>query len=357
MIRRILLACLSAACLAVFTGIASAADQAAEKKASQHLGVAGGRGVETLASSPDVTGASEHERQQKRKARFREEYGKAANKLEYALANADSPHKEVLVEVVGKLGQFDDPRSIAALKKLEKIDLQFDGDIDVRGVAQSALNRIAAMPDLKKLKTGMSVTELESVTKKYVQGNDTARGAIHSFMRSEAEKDAEAYVPLLVEYYAENAPIRELVKKYPALGDKGLERCLRNREVSVVSNCVSLIAGLKKEQYLDNIQAIAFEKKGNFEYTDQNWSRIKGVTLNAYWHMRELALKQLEQVLYTGTFSDRRDAINYLGSMKTTASVQILKKYQTIYASDKDADSCLLKELDAVILYTEKVIR
>lgn len=331
-----------------------------EHQKNESLGVIGGTGAQKSTGLPETTVRSENKEEQLIKEivkQFRSDYGKTDDKLGFLLAHIDSLHDEILIEVARRLVEFDDPRSIAALEKLEKHQQRKEISGSVAQIAGEGLEYFAAAPDLKKLKPGMPPVELEAIVKKYATNNNTAHKVIYSFMRKEYEANPVTYVPLFVEYYADASLARELAKKYPDLGDKGLAKCLRSTEVSVVSSCVGLIAGLKKFEYLDQIQAVSFRKKGNFDYTERNWSQIKSRAFNAYWFMGELSIKQLEQVLYVGTANEKRSAVNYLGNIKSKASLQVLKEYRKSNTNDKVFGQDLLKQLDSVILDGERALK
>ncbi len=215
--RTIYLCCAVVICLLMMTGFSLAQTPAA-----------GG--------APVAAGKSEYQAEKERIAQFKTDYAKANDKLGFLLANVDSPHDEILLEVARRLVEFDDPRSIAALKKLQKHEPRKELGESVSTTARYGLEWFAAAPDLKKLKPGMSPAKLEALVKKYAWGYDVAHGAIYTFMKGEYEKDPKTYVPLIVEFYADSPLARELAKKYPDLEDKGLETCLQSTEVKVIGN-------------------------------------------------------------------------------------------------------------------------
>ncbi len=316
--------------------------QAAEKKATSTVG------------EPETPGQREYREQQRineKVKQFKADYEKATDKLAFLLSNAEDQDDEILIEVAFRLARFDDPRSIETLKKLEEHRPRKDLARNVLETARRSLEWLAVAPDMKKLKPGIRSVELEALAKKYATNNDTAHGFIYSFLKQEYEKDPETYVPLLVEYYAYTPLAQELAKKYPDLVDKGLEKCFKGSNASIVRSCIELAGSLHTPKYLARIYEVAYAEKGNIDYAvPVNSAMLRDMALSVYSLRGVEALPYLEKILYSKFDSDKSAVISRIGFDKTKEGLNILKRFKEFCATKGYAqDDELQKQLNKTI--------
>ena len=261
---------------------------------------------------------------------FYANFDKAEDKLGFLLANADTDSDAIAAKVAGLLGNFDDPRSIEALKKLR--EYQVHSEDAYESVAQNArvsLQWIEAKHDLKKLAPDMSADELDGLAKKYATGNDTAHKVIFDFIQDNYNKNPDKYVPILIKYYAHTSFAVEVAKQYPELADKGLDECLSGTNASTVAHCVQLIGQTGKAQYSQRICDMAFFNKGNINYqNDNDIGQLQSEAFFAYYYLGSRTIPYLEKILYSKYLNSRSRIVGRMEFYNTPESIAVLKRFQ-----------------------------
>lgn len=327
----------------------------AQVKDETPMGTVGGKGPvinnATLEAGPQI-GKKDYAGTDAGVKEFKADYEKTDDKLAFLLAHVHEPHDLILAQVAGLLGRFDDPKSIAALKKLEQQGGREDLGVSVAQNAQSSLQRLAAAPDLKNIQPDMPATDLEALIIKY-GNNDVAHGYIYTAMKQEVDKDPAKYVPLFIEYYADAPLTAELTKKYPDIADKGLETCFSDTNASIVRSCIGLAGNLHDPKYLSQIYKVSYEEKGNIDYSIQsNSAQVRDMALDSFsWNVK--AMPYLEKILY-GTFNqDKSAAVSLIKTYNTPDSLIMLKKFKAYYVNTLGQDKDLIDQLNRAIYALE----
>jgi hypothetical protein len=178
--------------------------------------------------------------------------------------------------IVRKLRKFDDCRAEDALKKLSEDNLCEDwGEDDVfcvKWAADSSMQEAKSAADLKKLKPGSAIKDQLKIIRKYTKRpyqNDFAVNRIAHYLTEQADKQPDIFIPLLVELFPHKPKTEKLAQKYPLAANKGLKKLLSSARADDVWWGINLANYLKKTKFLQQVYAVAIEKKGNLDYQNQ----------------------------------------------------------------------------------------
>jgi hypothetical protein len=283
---------------------------------------------------------------------FYEGYDKATDRLGYLLSSLDSPYDAVLYAAAVELSAFDDPRSIEALKKLEKHQMREELARTVADGAQQSLDKIEYNRDQTKLTASRTTLgEKRAIIKKYSENmNRVARSNILRYLRDSAVKNPETYAPLIIEYFPYDDLAKRTAEKYPEYADKGLDRCLMSTSGNTVKECMRLVGKLKKSEYLERIYAITYERKGAIDY--KNESEILQTRIgfsDVLYYFKEKTMEYSVKLLYSKYDEDISKAIGRIYSYKTDKARNILIKFKEYYKNKPVINKDILAKLDYCI--------
>ena len=239
--------------------------------------------------------------------------------------------------IAKKLSKFDDCRAEDALKELVKENACEDlGEGEVYCVAWGAtpsLQDVQSKKDLKKLTPKSPLDDQLTVIKKYGQHphkNEVASHAVRDFLIDQSPSNPEIYVPLLLEYFVHSPQAAGIARQFPRAADVGLQRCLLSSHSSTVWHGIQLARILDKSNLLEAVFGVAFEKKGNFDYSQQE--RVETIQTAALSFLRifeSQSLSYYQKILF-GEFPKMQEyLVSGIRDFSNPELLNILKAFES----------------------------
>ncbi len=241
--------------------------------------------------------------------------------------------------IARKLGKFDDCRAEDALKALAKENACEDlGEGEVYCVAWGAtpsLQDVQSKKDLKKLTPKSPLNDQLAVIQKYGQHphkNEVASHAVRDFLIAQSPSKPELYVPLLLEYFVHSPQVAEIARQFPRAADVGLQRCFISSHPSTVWHGIQLARTLGKSNLLELAFDVAFENKGNFDYSRQeSVETIQTVTLSFLRMFESQSLSYYQKILF-GDFPKMQEyLVSGIRGLSNPDLLNLLKRFETHY--------------------------
>ncbi len=265
--------------------------------------------------------------------------------------------------IARKLRKFDDCRAEDALRELVRENACEDlGEGDILCVgwgAEASLQEVTSKKDLKKLSAGPSTDELLKLVKKYgphPHKNEFASHAVMNYLIEQADSRPEVYVPLLIEYFTRCHEVIPIARQYPEATDIGLARCFSSTDPTTVWAGIGLARSLDKKQFLARVFAVAFQGKGNIDYSQKAELDVIRTTALGFFRMFEAdALPYYRAILYGDYGREKEYVISGIRNPKNPALLALLREYAAYLAQHPDqADSSLLPRLKKRIAAMEE---
>jgi hypothetical protein len=254
--------------------------------------------------------------------------------------------------IARKLRQFDDCRAKDALERLIKENACEDlgeGEIFcVKWGASSSLQEIKSKKDLKKLTPNTPLEDQLKIIKKYgphPHENEFASHAVMKFLIEQSAANPKVYVPLLVEYFPTCHEIMEVVHKYPQETNIGLKRCLFATEPTVVWAGINLARVLGKFEFLPTVYAVAFEKIGPLDYSQQaDVEEIQTMGVGFFRMFEKDALQYYRGVLFGDFEKGKEYVVSGIRDLENPKLLSLLKEFSSYLQSRSDKPNGLLAE-------------
>jgi len=260
-----------------------------------------------------------------------ERYRNAGDKLAFLLKHAGSENESMLVWVATELGNFDDPRSIAALRKLLAHEQRDRLIPAVAARARWSLERISAADVLgaitakdKPLAQKLPLIREAAAKPK----NEYARDQILVFLCKHVDEAPADVVPLLVEFFAYDKRARHHAVKHRKVALTAIVKGLRNpepfvAEPFVAAGAAKLAGQLKAAEASGQLASFLYADRAKLEGT-----RVWAEAMTALAELGDSAVPALENVLYSRNRLARLDAINVLGRIGSERAAQALVSFK-----------------------------
>ncbi len=280
------------------------------------------------------------------------EYNAAPNRLDFLLGHTNSTNESILVWIATELGNFEDKRSISALRELMKHRQKDREKPAVAARARRSLERIAVAPLTKQLAVqDQPIRERATVAAKLAgMDNEAAQRAALRFLCSNVDKEPSVIVPLLVRHFPHERQGRYWATKYPGLVRAEIMSPLRSQQAHILEGAAKLAEEVRATEAADQL--------AHFLYADRNdpgyagvWSQSIG-TLVAFG---DDAVPSVTNVLYSRNMLTQMDAIAVLrqvNSKKARAALAAFRAALEKYPREARRDE-LVKELDRTLALPE----
>lgn len=251
-------------------------------------------------------------------------YQEAPDKLVFLLETAQSDNEHNLAWAAEKLGDFDDPKALRALKQLATRQQAYSDGIvpSIQDAAKRSLERVAVLEEIRLMwGDGAFEDKLRTVRLLASSDNYVGRTEAAKFCRLHVAERSKDIVPVLVEYYAGwSGPRKAILQHLDAIGES-LDRGLNSPRPEVVAGCIRVIGEVKVAKYLARLPLYVCADRDSY-----GGRLLIGAARDALVAFGDQAVPHLADLLASGAPLAQFDAIadlERIGTLKATLALDI----------------------------------
>ncbi len=256
--------------------------------------------------------------------------------------------------IIKKLRKYDDCRAEDALRKLSKEDVCEDrGEGDVfclQWVAKTSLEEMEAKADLKKLTPDTPFADQKKIIEKYTTRpykNDFALQQVKRYLAKQASEKPNLFLPIMTRYFPDDPRIVDLLQKYPHMANQCLQECLSSPDSTLVWWGINLARILENADFLQRTAEVAFEEKGNIDYSDK--AALEELRVMAIGYFRDFeprAIPYYKMVLFSDFDRGKEYIISGIRDLHNPALYALLKEFSvSLQGRSSPVDELLAKRL------------
>lgn len=237
--------------------------------------------------------------------------------------------------IIRKLRKYDDCRAEDALRKLSKEDACEDtgeGDLFcLQWVAKASLEEMEAKADLKKLSPDTPFAEQKKIIEKYTTRpykNDFALQQVKRYLAGQATRKPKVFLSLMTRCFPDDPRVENLLKQYPQLAHRCLQECLDSTDPTVAWWGINLARILENPDFLKRAAEIAFEGKGNIDYSDK--AALEELRVMAIGYFRDFesrAIPYYKMVLFSDFDRGKEYIISGIRDLHNPALYALLEEF------------------------------
>jgi len=304
------------------------------------------------------------------KSEFRKGFVTQVDKKAFLYKYAAAKNNLIKNYAAEKLAEYNDPQAISVLQKmvadhkLPPLEKENRNELPTAETGKG-LEKSDIQPVLKKLVSDdFSPVEKARLIRKYaLSDKETDRENIYVFLKKEAAVDPQLFVPLLTEYFGHDVRSEKAIASaYPALINKGLDRCLQGWSGTRITGCIELITRLKKAEYIQGVFDVTFGEQGylNYKNTEETESARKQALL-LFSAVGPVSLPQLMQIIYSDEKYDgnKQEALKTIAGFKTKDSLAVLHRFlnsTSLYLDKKINSTRTIREELTEIISDESTV-
>lgn len=247
--------------------------------------------------------------------------------------------------IIKQLRKYDDCRAEDALRQLSRENIcEENGEGDIlctKWVADPALQEVKATADLKNLVPTTPLEDQLKIINKYTRQpykNNFAAHKIANYLVGQSSLKPEIFVPLLVELFPYNPQTEAIARRHPFQANKGLEKIFKSYHYSRVWWGLKLARYLEKPEFLEMAHRLAFEKKGNIDYTNKvEVQEIQNAAIGYFRAFEPDSVPYYRTVLYSDYMEGKEFLISGIKLIDNPEIIDLLKEYATYL--DKRAEN------------------
>ena len=152
----------------------------------------------------------------------------------------------------------------------------------------------------------------------------------------------ELYVPLLLEYFVHSPKVTGIARQFPQAANVGLQRCVLSSHSPTAWYGIQLARTLGQSDLLESVFSVAFENKGNIDYSQQeNVEMIRMAALSFFRMFESQSLAYYQKILF-GEFPKIQEyLISGIRDLSNPALLNLLKKFEAHLRSQPGLASSL----------------